>query len=272
MRAGAVFALLACAAAGAAFTLTRAAVLAREPVPVTTHGMCAPAELLGRERLTYPPGICVIELPDDGWRPLRISLALRATGVALTAQTSVNAGPPANITANERWTTHHVSVPPRLPDATRITLRIEVPAAAASRDGDPPIQVGRIDITRELTTTRKLRDGLAGALAAIVLWWLIRAEAHPAKPRPTEASPAVRGGPAPVWRWCCLRIFRCGRCCGRRIRRRMKCSITCGRPLCCGIRGRRGPGSGRSIRVTRILWRCGRRPVLTSCSSIPRSD
>ena len=81
MRAGAAFALLACAVAGAAFSLTRAATLARAPVPITAHGMCAPAELLARERLTYPVDICVIELPDEGWRPLRVDVdAARAAG------------------------------------------------------------------------------------------------------------------------------------------------------------------------------------------------
>jgi Predicted membrane protein (DUF2142) len=182
MRAGGVIALLACAAAGTTFMLTRALSLAREPVPVVTHGMCAPAELLGRERLTYPANICAIELPDDGWRPLRIAIPLRGRGGALTTsgtttttstRVSVNGGQAVDVTVGDRWTTHHVDAPPRLTDATRITLRVEVPLAGASPDGAPPIDVGPVDITRELTTTRLLRDGIAGALAAMVLWWLL---------------------------------------------------------------------------------------------------
>jgi hypothetical protein len=202
MRAGAAFALLACAAAGTAFTLTRAVTLAREPVPVTTHGMCAPVELLGRERLTYPANICAIELPDDGWRPLRIDIALRrGSGAAgsiggagnATTRVSVNSGTPVDFAVAERWTTHHVDVPPRLTDATRITLRLEVPPAAATPDGAPPFQIGRIDVTRELTTARMLRDGLAGAFAAIVLWWLISRSRLPLTPL-APRSPRGAGG------------------------------------------------------------------------------
>ena len=128
MRAGAAFALLACAAAGTAFMLTRAATLAREPVPVATHGMCAPAELLGRERLTYPANICVIELPDDGWRPLRIDIALRGGAAACGAdgddRISVNGGP-----ARERRGGR------ALDDASRRASRRACPTRRASRCG-----------------------------------------------------------------------------------------------------------------------------------------
>jgi hypothetical protein len=192
MRVGAAFSLLACAAAGTAFTLTRAATLAREPAPVVTHGMCAPAELLERERLIYPANTCVIELPDDGWRPLRVDVALRGSA-GLTTQVSVNDGLPARVAAGERWTTHHVDVPPRLPNGTRITLRIEVPPAAAMPDTAPPVQVGRIDVTRELTRSRLMRDGIAGALAAIVLWWLVSQSRLPLTPL-TPRSPKGAGG------------------------------------------------------------------------------
>jgi hypothetical protein len=192
MRAGAVFALLACAAAGTAFMLPRAVTLARAPVPVATHGMCAPAELLARERLTYPANICAIELPDDGWRPLRVDIALRGSGADVTTRLSINNGVPANVTAGERWTTHHVDAPPRLPDATRITLRIEVPQEIASADGTPPVEIGRIDVTRELTTMRRVRDGVAGALAAIVLFWLVgRFPKGTAEPRRVEWRAAI---------------------------------------------------------------------------------
>jgi hypothetical protein len=182
MRAGAAIALLAFAAAGAAFMVTRAVTLADGPVPVAMHGMCAPAELLARERLTYPANICAIELPDDGWRPLHIGIALRSGGAAVTPRISVNAGPAADVAVGDGWTRHHVEVPPRLPDATRITLRIEVPAAATTPAGAPPVQVGRIDVARELTPRRKLRDGIAGALAAMVLWWLVSQSGLPLTP------------------------------------------------------------------------------------------
>jgi hypothetical protein len=200
MRAGAAFALLACAAAGAAFTLTRVVTLAREPVPVAAHGMCAPDELLGIESLSYPANICAIELPDDGWRPLRIGIALRNGGAAgpttttATARVSVNAGAFEDIAiGGERWTTHHVDAPPRLPNATRITVRIEVPPSAITPGGAPPLQAGRIDVTRELTVIRMLRDSIAGALAAIVLWWLI-SRSRLARPPPGPPPPPRAGG------------------------------------------------------------------------------
>lgn len=203
--------LIAGALAGSAFNLVRVAFLAAQPIDPTYHGLCAPSPLLARERLSYAPGLCLIELDDDGWRPLRVEVPLRAregeadaglqapgsglqarnsVGHAssaraqdVVAQIGVNAGPLEPVHVDTSWTTKRIEAPPRAPLATRIVIRIEMREQAVG--GTPPIEVGPVSITRVRTGTRTFLDATIGAIGGMLAAFVVA----------PLATRSARGGP-----------------------------------------------------------------------------
>ncbi len=177
-----------CVTLGAAATIVRAAYWDGSATPVY-RGFCAPPAVAALERWQWQPGYCRIELARDGWRPLRVQIALRASSDAATTPIPVRLGADdrdiATVQAGPAWTPHTIFI--TTPPAASRTLALQI-SVQPDADGRAPIDVGRIDTAPIVTPLTAWKPALAGALLGALIWIALAVRVRGA-PDPIAAMP-----------------------------------------------------------------------------------
>jgi hypothetical protein len=179
-----------------------------------TFGFCAPPELLlSRDLNRFVPGYCRIEIPDARWRPLDVSIEMRAPDpLPATAAAIGSAGHTVHITADdptmqtdvetvtvgEAWRpyTFTITRPPKPQAPTVLVLRLEQPNIA-----DPLLAyvvagplVGRVDVKPRFSVGAVAWPMAAGAIFGVALALLLPGIGPrlTSRPKPITHSPKPR--------------------------------------------------------------------------------
>jgi hypothetical protein len=176
-----------CALAGGALNIYRDVWWNADDAP-SYHGFCAPLELQAREMQRFASGYCGIDIPGQRWRPLDITIAMRAPAPPpATAAIVGRAGRTITVTADDmplgtiilgdEWQSYSFSItsPSKPQRPLALVLRADQPQLT-----DPLLGyivatpgVGRVDVTPRLTPRALAWPALAGALFGIAAALLI---------------------------------------------------------------------------------------------------
>jgi len=161
--------LLLCTLAGGALNLYRQ-VWWHPGGPPRTSGFCAPAELRAADLNRFTPGYCRIEIPETPWRPLDVTIQLRAPSpLPATAAVVGDAGRRVHITADQ-------------PPITDPLLAYVVAAP----------EVGRIDTLPHLASTAVAAPILTGALLGLATALLLTPFPASSRRRERDRDPENR--------------------------------------------------------------------------------
>jgi hypothetical protein len=181
-----------CALAGGALNIYRN-VWWNSGGPVVMSGFCAPAELRVRDLNRFANGYCRIDIPEQRWRPLDVTIWMKASDpLPMTAAVVGTAGrvihvsvddptmaegAASTVTVGEGWRAYTVAVtsPPRPQAPLSLILRADQPVITNPMFGyivAAPI-VGRVDVAPRLSVSALAWPAVAGALFGVAIALLI---------------------------------------------------------------------------------------------------
>lgn len=167
------FLLVALAAALAAIVLLMAAApLDRAPSYVSF----LPASESPTPDARWTRAYAKIEVADDGWRPLRVRLTLRASPDASARGTQVtflvDDRPVYHARVGAAWESHTLTIaPPRTrPPAPSVALQIQSEVSGAQAAG---VGIGELRVSPVLRSAQGLTTAAIGAGLGVLLWFLL---------------------------------------------------------------------------------------------------
>ncbi|MCC7372477.1 MAG: DUF2142 domain-containing protein [Chloroflexi bacterium] len=198
--------LVALVAGGATLTVVRRAWWA--PGEVTHRGVFPGEEWIDGAQWRRFRAYGKVEVPDPGWRPLRVSMALAPAPGAPHGDSLVDISIDDRLVQSARVGPGSTLISIRLTDAAATDGRLEFQFRSQVFDEEEHgIAIGTVTVTPEIGAWSLVRFGLPGATAGALLWWLWRwpwprrPATRPAGAAAPPMSPASESGARRSPRW-----------------------------------------------------------------------